>query len=496
MALLPDESQLNNIIALCVNKHITSNRTKETYQDIMTILDKKEFESVIASKYKLARVIVKSLIEGNSVEYSIENGLGVDPEFQQHRDFINMSYDREINETEQKQTLKTIELKLLQTKLNISKGIFKKFYEHIHEGKNYETTEEAWEAFEDVAVSLYQSYTKGAGIKSKHESESFIWGDGDPDYYERLRHKMILKYDKTKKTPTGFSFLDDILQGGFERQSLYIFGGNPGAGKSTILLNLIRNAAINTKYVSAMKDRLKLFIFISAENSVLQTSMRLNCLQRGITSEESNKMLIENPQYFAEFESFMTEHNSKVAMDHDVNNPITITRIELFIDSVMEKYKDQNPILGGIYIDYLDRLKPAGEGGKKRHEQLDVITQQLKGLSIKYDAPVISATQLTRESYDIKEAKHMSPKLIAESMSQVRLADFLALMAVNNEDKSTVFFKVGKNRDGESGQYLDFKVDFSRFTFSNCSAPGVLEFDYKDTAKSFNGFDITGSVEF
>ncbi len=275
MNTLPSETQLNDIIALCINKHVITNRNKSTYIDIMNILKQKEFNSIIASKYNLTKALVKSLIDGNSVEYAIENALGVDPEFQQHREFIDVMYSKELDEEGQRQILKVVELKLLQTNMNVGKSIFKKFYEHLNEGKHYTTTEEAWDAFEKTALGMYDTYRKGSGLKSRHESSTYTWGDGDPEYYERLRQQMILKYDRTKKTPTGFKFLDDILQGGFERQSLYIFGGNPGAGKSTILLNLMRNAALYTEYVSEMKNRLKLFIFISVENIYLNLSFFL-----------------------------------------------------------------------------------------------------------------------------------------------------------------------------------------------------------------------------
>ncbi len=95
---------------------------------------------------------------------------------------------------------------------------------------------------------------------------------------------MLLKdipEDVTVRTSTGVSGLDRVLGGGIVEGALMLIGGDPGVGKSTLLLQVCANLARQGKRV----------LYISGEESAKQIKLRANRL--GIR-EESLYVLAEN----------------------------------------------------------------------------------------------------------------------------------------------------------------------------------------------------------
>lgn len=95
---------------------------------------------------------------------------------------------------------------------------------------------------------------------------------------------MLLKdipEDLTIRTSTGVSELDRVLGGGIVEGALMLIGGDPGVGKSTLLLQVCANLARSGKRV----------LYVSGEESAKQIKLRANRL--GIR-EEQLYVLAEN----------------------------------------------------------------------------------------------------------------------------------------------------------------------------------------------------------
>ncbi len=73
-----------------------------------------------------------------------------------------------------------------------------------------------------------------------------------------------IRIDETKRTTTGMAELDRVLGGGIVTGSLVLVGGDPGIGKSTILLQVCKNLTGDGKKV----------LYVSGEESLQQIRMR------------------------------------------------------------------------------------------------------------------------------------------------------------------------------------------------------------------------------
>ena len=75
-----------------------------------------------------------------------------------------------------------------------------------------------------------------------------------------------ISLEEQDRIPTGFKELDGVLGNGIVAGSLVLVGGDPGIGKSTILLQVCRNLAMDGRKV----------LYISGEESLKQIKMRAN----------------------------------------------------------------------------------------------------------------------------------------------------------------------------------------------------------------------------
>lgn len=79
-------------------------------------------------------------------------------------------------------------------------------------------------------------------------------------------HISDISLEEQDRTATGFGELDRVLGSGIVRGSLVLVGGDPGIGKSTLLLQVCRNLSMAGKKV----------LYISGEESLKQIKMRAN----------------------------------------------------------------------------------------------------------------------------------------------------------------------------------------------------------------------------
>ncbi|MGC6175222.1 DNA repair protein RadA [Lacrimispora sp. 38-1] len=115
-----------------------------------------------------------------------------------------------------------------------------------------------WNSFVEEPVAKAEASGK-RGI-SKIAADGGISGKIKP---ARLSEIVLDEQDRMK---TGYEELDRVLGGGVVRGSLVLVGGDPGIGKSTLLLQVCRNLALSEKKV----------LYISGEESLKQIKLRAN----------------------------------------------------------------------------------------------------------------------------------------------------------------------------------------------------------------------------
>jgi len=179
---------------------------------------------------------------------------------------------------------------------------------------------------------------------------------------------------------SGFTGLDELL-GGFQHSDLVIIGGRPSMGKTSLSLNIARNAAVEQGAGVALfslemaRDSL-VWRLLSSESGVNLTRIRL-----GQHTEDEEKrimdaigVLSEAPIYIDDTPQLrMVEMRSKARRLHQEHH------IDLII------------------LDYL-HLMQADNRTENRVQELSLLSRSLKGLARDLDVPVLALSQLSRAS--------------------------------------------------------------------------------------------------
>ena len=145
-----------------------------------------------------------------------------------------------------------------------------------------------------------------------------------------------ISLEDEERTLTGYSELDRVLGGGIVRGSLVLVGGDPGIGKSTLLLQVCRNLSVS-----------KNVLYISGEESLRQIKLRADRI-----GEFSEKL------------SLFCETNLDV------------------IDDVVRKTMPDVVIIDSIQTMYCENTASAPGSVSQVRESTSVLMQLAKGLNI------------------------------------------------------------------------------------------------------------------
>ena len=176
-----------------------------------------------------------------------------------------------------------------------------------------------WNTFVEETVSV----TKGSTVKLSKEAEVVALKDIVTDYEERIH--------------THIQELDRVLGGGIVPGSLVLVGGDPGIGKSTLLLQVCQKLCEDKKQV----------LYISGEESLKQIKLRANRMGE-----------------FQEELYLLCETNLEV------------------IRNVIEKRKPDIVVIDSIQTMYSEEVASAPGSVSQVRESTNVFMQLAKGLGI------------------------------------------------------------------------------------------------------------------
>ncbi len=179
---------------------------------------------------------------------------------------------------------------------------------------------------------------------------------------------------------SGFIGLDELL-GGFQRSDLVIVGGRPSMGKTSLVLNVARNAAIEQGACVAFfslemaRDSL-VWRLLSSESGVNLSRIRL-----GLHNEEEEKRIMEATGKLSEAPIYVDDTPLLRVME---------------IRSKALRLNFERPI-DLIIIDYL-HLIVSDSRTETRVQELSYISRSLKALARELKVPVVAVSQLSRAS--------------------------------------------------------------------------------------------------
>ena len=275
------------------------------------------------------------------------------------------------------------------------------------------------------------------------------------DTYNQLQKISGPDRDKYLGIPTGFTYLDKMLTG-LGRSDLIILAARPGMGKTSFALNIARHAAVKAgrkvAFFSLEMGREQLCSrLLSTEALVGGTKLRTGKLadDEWVRLVEAGDILSKAPIYF------------------DDNPSITVPEMK----AKLRRLKDVDLVI----IDYLQLMNGTSRrGGDNRVQEISEITRGLKVMAKELNIPVLTLSQLARDSE--KRTSHR-PVLsdLRDSGSIEQDADIVLFLYREDyyanegdpeeSDKNSGECIVAKNRHGEAKTVpLHWQGEFMRFT--------------------------------
>lgn len=239
---------------------------------------------------------------------------------------------------------------------------------------------------------------------------------------------------------TGYEKLDRILEGGFQRNGLYILAARPGRGKTTVALNIAKRVAKAGRRV----------LFISLEMDREQLVSRILATEIGGVSAAQ----IMNGKLTSQEEWGDLAH----AASQVSRLPITFNRQEsMNVPEIRYLAKTSRSEL--LVIDYLGLIENENENGKL-YEEVTKTSKRLKLMARGLGVPILCLAQLNRES-DKRQGRKPMLSDLRDSGSIEQDADGVIFNYINEEtnayaspDEDTEYLDliVAKNRHGPTGE--------------------------------------------
>lgn len=261
------------------------------------------------------------------------------------------------------------------------------------------------------------------------------------------------------RVTTGFGQLDFLTYGGFYKGNLVIMAARPGHGKTAVMLQMAKAAAMSGKHV--------LIYNLEMSNEEL--------VQRYLTST--------NIISTADMASgrFSWDDFNRAAATFD-SLPITMIDTyrsieEIFLTIEKEHRKGRCDV---CYIDYLGLMPFMASRGLSKNDAIGEVTKRLKQLAKRLRIPIVLLSQLSRAS--VKDRR--SPELydLRDSGNIEQDADIVIMLERTGDNSLTMHIRKHRNGRLES---MDFKSD-EHYTYFYPANP--------EDRKNDNNKDLDGNT--
>lgn len=309
-------------------------------------------------------------------------------------------------------------------------------------------------AGEDVSTLLDQAETKVFAIAEQTGQ------DGGPESIKNILVKAVEKIDALYQSgdaltglSTGLSDLDGMTSG-LQPSDLVIVAGRPSMGKTTLVMNMAENVAI--------QEKSNVLVF-SMEMPSDSLAMRMMSSLGRIDQNRIRTGKLEDDDW--------PRVTSAVHMLSEA--PLFIDDTPALSPSEMRSrarrlVKEHGP-LGLIVVDYLQLMKVPGFKAENRTAEISEISRSLKSLAKELNVPVIALSQLNR-SLEQRQDKRPVMSDLRESGAIEQDADLICFIYRDevyhddSPDKGVAEIIIAKQRNGPIGKArVAFLGQYTRF---------------------------------
>jgi replicative DNA helicase len=269
------------------------------------------------------------------------------------------------------------------------------------------------------------------------------------DYMDDYNERYDFYHKVESRTKFDLDLMNKITKGGLPDKTLNVLMAGTGVGKSLFMCHM----------ASACLSQGDNVLYITLEMAEEKIAERIDANLLNISLNELRSVSKED--YENKFKVLRSKTQGKLIIkEYPTAAASTLHFRALLSELAMKKQFKPNI----IFIDYLNicsssRVRPGGTINS--YVYVKAIAEELRGLAVEYELPVVSATQTTRSGFT-----NSDPGLedVSESFGLPATADFMISLVSNEqlEELNQIMVKQQKNRYNDPSYYKKFILGVDR----------------------------------
>jgi len=350
--------------------------------------------------------------------------------------------------------------------------------------------------------ALYNAVMKSISILNDHEDQkgdlpkllqdalavSFDTHIGH-DFVDDFETRFEFYNRVEEKIPFHLELFNEITKGGLSNKTLNVALAGTGVGKSLFMCDLAANHYMMGKNV--------LYITLEMSEEKIAERIDANLLNISIADVASTS----KSSFEKKIEKIKNKTTGKLIIKE---YPTAVANANHFRHLLNELHLKKNFTPDVIFIDYLNICSSARiryGAGINSYTLVKSIAEELRGLAVENNVPIISATQTTRSGYSNTDVDLTDT---SESFGLPATADLMfALISTEElEDMNQILVKQLKNRYNDINNHKRFVVGIDRpkmrlYDAENSAQDDIVEEVSTSSYKNFQneGKKKIGSVE-
>ena len=306
------------------------------------------------------------------------------------------------------------------------------------------------------------------------------------DYIEDVEKRYEFYHEDEERIPFDLDYFNTITKGGLPNKTLNVCLAGTGVGKSLFMCHMAGNVLTQGRNV----------LYITMEMAEERIAERIDANLLNIPLDQIQH--VSKPMLTSKVDELASRTNGKLIIKEYPTGSAHTGHFRALLNELKLK---KNFVPEMIFIDYLNicassRMKGMG-GAINSYTYIKAIAEELRGLAVEFDVPIVSATQTTRSGYTSSD-----PGLedTSESFGLPATADlmFALISSEELEQLGQVMVKQLKNRYNDPNYKKRFVlgIDRSRMRLYDVDNPeeGVVDdtpaFDKSEVNNRFKDFKM------
>ncbi len=270
------------------------------------------------------------------------------------------------------------------------------------------------------------------------------------DYIQDSDDRYDFYHKKEEKVPFDLDYFNKITKGGLPNKTLNIALAGTGVGKSLFMCHVASSMLLQGRNV----------LYITMEMAEEKIAERVDANLLDIPIQQLNSPLLTKEKYSSKLLQLKKKTQGKLVIKEYPTASAHVGHFKALLNELSLK-KGFSP--DAIFVDYLNICASARYKGTivNSYNYVKAIAEELRGLAVEFNVPIISATQTTRSGFANSDVDLTDT---SESFGLPATADLMfALISTEDmEQLGQIMVKQLKNRYNDPTMYKRFVIGIDR----------------------------------